>query len=190
MAGNIENGRAGAASGWRMARWTVVALLLLLPLVAMQFTDEVNWSAFDFAFAAVLLAGTVIPYELAVKKAGGIAYRAGAAVALGAAFLLVWLGAGVGIIGADGDPANLLYAGVIAVGIIGAIVARAEPRGLAFTLLAMALAQALIAAIAVIGKLGYPWSGPVELIGLNAFFVALFTASALLFRKAASGEQR
>ena len=112
------------------------------------------------------------------------AYRAAVGVALAAAFILVWLSFGVGIIGADGDPANRMYFGVIAVGIIGAIVARLRPPGMARALFATALAQALVAGIALIFGLGLPWSGPAEILILNGFFVALFVGSALLFRNA------
>ena len=115
------------------------------------------------------------------------AYRAAVGVALAAAFMLVWLSLGVGIIGADGDPANLMYFGVLAVGIIGAIIARFRPRGMNRALFAMALAQALVAVIALIFGLGYPWSPPLEILVLNGFFVALFVGSALLFRHAARG---
>jgi hypothetical protein len=115
------------------------------------------------------------------------AYLSAIGVALVAAFLLVWLSLGVGIIGADGDPANLMYFGVLAVGIIGAIIARLQPLGMARTMLAMALAQVLVTAIALIAGLGLPYSGPLELIGLNGFFVALFAGSAWLFQQAALG---
>ena len=102
-------------------------------------------------------------------------------VALAAAFMLVWLSLGVGIIGRDGDPANRMYFGVLAVGIVGALVARFRPGGMARALVVMALAQAAVAAIALIGGLGRPYSGPLELTLLNGFFVALFLASAWLF---------
>jgi GNAT superfamily N-acetyltransferase len=112
------------------------------------------------------------------------AYRFAAGVALAAAFILVWLSLGVGIIGADGDPANMMYFGVLAVGIIGAIVARFRPHGMARALFATALAQALVAGITLIFGLGLPWSPPVEILALNGFFVALFVGSAMLFRNA------
>ncbi len=118
-------------------------------------------------------------------KTANIAYRFAAGVALTAALLLVWLSLGVGIIGRDGDPANMMYFGVLAVGIIGTFIARLRPRGMARALFAMALAQTLVALIALIGGLGRPWSGPLELSLLNGFFVALFTGSAWLFRRAA-----
>ena len=112
-------------------------------------------------------------------------YRFAVGVALAAAFILVWLSLGVGIIGRDGDPANLMYFGVLAVGIIGALIARFRPRGMARALFATALAQTSVLVIALIAGLGYPWSGPLELSALNGFFVALFIGSAWLFRRAA-----
>lgn len=113
------------------------------------------------------------------------AYRFAVGVALAAAFILAWLSFGVGIIGADGDPANLIYFGVIVIGIIGALIARFRPHGMARALFAMALAQAAVAVIALLARLGYPYSGPLELVALNGFFVALFLGSAWLFRNAA-----
>jgi hypothetical protein len=115
------------------------------------------------------------------------AYRSAIGVALAAAFILVWLSLGVGIIGKDGDPANLMYFGVLAVGIIGAIIARLQPHGMARALFATVLAQALVAAIALIAGLGLPWSGPAEILVLNGCFIALFAGSAWLFRRAAHG---
>jgi hypothetical protein len=114
-------------------------------------------------------------------------YRFAIGVALAAAFILIWLSLGVGIIGKDGDPANLMYFGVLAVEIIGAIIARLQPHGMARALFATAFAQALVAVIALITGLGLPWSGPAEILGLNGFFIALFAGSAWLFRRAARG---
>lgn len=114
-------------------------------------------------------------------------YRFAVGVALAAALVLVWLSLGVGIIGRDGDPANRMYFGVLAVGIIGALIARFRPRGMALALFATALAQTSVAVIALIAGLGDPYSGPLELSALNGFFVALFGASAWLFRRAAHG---
>ncbi len=112
-------------------------------------------------------------------------YRAAAAFAAISSLLLVWLSAGVGIIGKDGDPANGLNLGVLAVGLVGACVSRLRAAGLASTMLAMAIAQTIVAAVALTLGLGRPFSGPAELLLLNAFFVAAFGASAWLFRRAA-----
>ena len=188
MAEHMENGGGRGGSRWRIAAWAVAALILLLPLVAMQFTDEVNWSMADFAFAGALLIGTGLAFELAVRKTGDTAYRAAVGVALVAAFILVWVNGAVGIIGTEGDDANLMYGGVLAVGIVGAILARFRARGMARALFVTALAQALIAVIALAagwGSTGPRW--PLDLVALTGFFVAMFVGSALLFRRSARG---
>lgn len=64
------------------------AFILLLPLVAMRLTDEVDWGVFDFVFAGALLAGTGLLLELAARKPRTIAYRA-AAVAVGVAAMVL-----------------------------------------------------------------------------------------------------
>jgi hypothetical protein len=171
---------------WRVVAWGAAAALLLLPLVAMQFTNEVAWDATDFAFAGVLVASVGVTYELAVRKTRNIAYRVAVGVALAAAFLLVWVNAAVGIIGSENESANLVYAGVLGVGITGAIVARFQPNGMARALRGTALAQALVAVIALIGGFGSTDpSWPLEILMLSGFFAALWLISAWLFRKAA-----
>jgi hypothetical protein len=114
------------------------------------------------------------------------AYRSAVGIALAAAFMLVWLMGAVGIIGVEGDPADLMYFGVLAVGIVGAILARFHPHGMARALFATALAQGLVAVIALIaGKHLDPVTSVPELLGLNGFFVAMFLGSAWLFLYAA-----
>ena len=114
------------------------------------------------------------------------AYLTAVALALGAGLLLVWGVAAMGVIGAEGDPFDLLYLGVLAVGIIGAFVARFQPIGMARALLAMAVAQAFIAVFALlVGKQDVPVSSVAEIVGLNGFFIALFVGAAWLFRRAA-----
>src|SRR5688500_10880093 len=111
-------------------------------------------------------------------------YRWAVGVGLTAALMLIWLSLGVGIIGQDGDRANLMYFGVLAIGAVGALITRFKPRGMARALFAMAIAQAAVAVFAVAAGLGLPWSGPAEILLLNAFFIALFVASGWLFRRA------
>jgi hypothetical protein len=162
------------------------AFILLLHLLAMQITDAVVWGPADFAVAGALLFGTGLTYQLVTRKAGTIAYRFAVGAALAAALILVWVNLAVGLIGSEDDPANLMYIGVLAVGIIGALIARFRSRGMARALLATALAQALVAVVALIaGMHQNPGSSVFEILAANAFFVALFVGSALLFRYAA-----
>ena len=165
-----------------------VAFILLIPLLAMQFTDEVVWNLGDFAVAGALLVGTGLTYELIARRSSKIVYRAAVGVAVVTALLLVWVNGAVGIIGDGGNPSTLMYFGVLAVGIIAAIAARLEPRGMARALFATALAQALVPMIALIiwNPQVNSWgaAGVLGVFGLNAFFVMLFVVSALLFRRA------
>jgi hypothetical protein len=132
------------------------------------------------------LGGTGLIHQLAASKAGNIAYRVAVGVALAAALLLVWMNLAVGVIGEPDDLANVMYVGVLAVGFIGAIIARFQPYGMGRALFATALAQALVAVVALIAeKHQAPISSVSEILGLNGFFVALFIGSAWLFRHAA-----
>lgn len=179
--------QSGRAIGWRAAAWTVViAIVLLIPLIAMQFTEEVAWDTFDFVAAGVMLGGAALTYELASRKAASVAYRGGVGVGVAAAFLLVWVTGAVGIIGPETEDANMMYAGVLAIGFVGAFVSCFQARGMARTLFAMAGAQVLIAVIAIRAGWGVTdplW--PLDLIGATSFFTALWLLSAWLFRKAA-----
>jgi hypothetical protein len=163
-----------------------VAFILLIPLMAMQFSDEVVWTLSDFVIAGALLLGTGLAYEFATRKGGTITYRAAVGSAVVTALLLIWVNLAVGLIGNENNPDILLYFGVIAVGLIGAFIARLEPLGLMHALFATALAQALVAVIVLIaGMHRYPGSSVSAILNVNGFFVALWVGSALLFRRAA-----
>ena len=70
-------------------------------------------------------------FELALRVSDDLIYRAGSGLAIAATFLLVWVNLAVGFIGDTADPANLMFAGVILVAVIGAIIARLRPAGMA-----------------------------------------------------------
>ncbi|NCQ18979.1 MAG: hypothetical protein GW805_11710 [Ignavibacteria bacterium] len=78
---------------------TIVTLLLLIPLIVMQFTDEVNWTLADFIVAGVLLLGTGLLCELVVRKVTKIEYRIALCIVILGAFLLIWAELAVGIFG-------------------------------------------------------------------------------------------
>src|SRR5215207_8090655 len=101
MATEAENGSGRRRSLWRIALWGTTALVLLLPLFAMQFTEEVAWDLADFAIFGAMLVGACGTYQLAARVTGNSAYRAAVGVALAAAFILVWMNLAVGIIGTE-----------------------------------------------------------------------------------------
>jgi hypothetical protein len=189
-AGEIDGVRRG--SRWRIAAWGAAALLLALPFVAMRFTAEVTWTAFDFAFLGALLAGVGLGLELAVRRSGNLAYRIAAGLALAAAFLLILINGAVGIIGSEREGANLLYGLVLAVALLGAILARFRPAGMARAMAAAALVQSLVPAVAPAiwpDAMDMVWAP--EVLVLTGFFAALWLGSAWLFRQAArTGQTR
>ena len=69
----------------------VTATLLLVPLVAMQFTDEVDWTVGDFVVGGALLFGAGLTYEFLARRASTPVYRAAVGATVGAALLLVWI---------------------------------------------------------------------------------------------------
>lgn len=77
----------------------VTAVLLCVPLVAMQITDEVEWRLGDFIVAGALLLGAGLAYERLSRKRRTPAHRTVVGVAVGAALLLVWITLAVGIPG-------------------------------------------------------------------------------------------
>ena len=76
-----------------------VVLLLLVPLIAMQFTNQVKWTLSDFVAMGVLLLGAGLMCELVMRKIKKIKYRIAIVVAILVALLLIWAELAVGIFG-------------------------------------------------------------------------------------------
>lgn len=178
MATNLDNGSGRRGNPWRKAVWGTASSLLLLPAVAMQFTREVSWDAADFIVIGAMLLAACGAYELATRMSGSTAYRAGSGIAIVAAFLLVWINLAVGVIDTEDDPVNLVFGAVLAVGVAGSFIAGFRPMGMARAMVATAIAQGVAGVFALV--VGQGGEGAV----LSAFFVVVWLASALLFRRA------
>ncbi|MCM2302574.1 MAG: hypothetical protein NDI80_08110 [Flavobacteriaceae bacterium] len=76
-----------------------VLILLLIPLVAMQFTNEVDWNIFDFTIMGILLLGTGLLIELVLRKVKDGINRILISVIVLLVFFLVWAELAVGIFG-------------------------------------------------------------------------------------------
>ncbi|NJC40410.1 hypothetical protein GGQ87_000668 [Brevundimonas alba] len=81
----------------RMMGWGAVALIMLAPVVAMRFTEEVNWTTTDFVFAGVLLIGGGALIELVAWRVRNPVIRIGFALFVIAIVGLIWVEAAVGI---------------------------------------------------------------------------------------------
>lgn len=76
-----------------------VTMLLCIPLIAMQFTNEVNWTLSDFIIAGVLLLSTGIIIEAVARNVRNRKTRIGIVLGILIAFFLVWAELAVGISG-------------------------------------------------------------------------------------------
>lgn len=169
--------KSNQGARWRVALWGSAAGLLLLPAMAMQFTDEVNWGSMDFVIAASMLAAVCGGFELAARTSASGCYRAAAGLALVTAFALLWVNMAVGIIDGEGNPANLLFGCVVAVAIAGTLLARGQPRGMVRAMLAAAWAEGLVAGLVFAAG----WGAAAAV--LSAAFVLPWLVSAGLFRR-------
>ena len=95
------------------------ALVVLLPLVAMQVSDDWNWGVFDFVFAAALVAGTGLLLELAARKGSGVVLRLGAAAIAVAAIVLGE---------ADDAPGLVLFGLLVIAGTVALTIRRSLAR--------------------------------------------------------------
>ncbi len=172
---------------WRGIRWVVwggAACLLLLPLVAMQFTSEVDWTLSDFVVMGALLALVGGAYELVVRVARSNTYVVASGVAVATAFVTIWINLAVGIIGGEDNRANLMFVGVLAIALIGAVLARLEPLRMARAAAVTAAVQALVGVAALFIAPDQP-----EGVILSGILAASWYAAAYLFRIAARDQQ-
>jgi hypothetical protein len=186
MADRVTNGGGRGGNKWLTTAWTTATVLILLaPLVAMRFTEEVNWTVGDFVFAGAMLLGAGITYELAARV-GNLAYQAGVVTALGAGVLTLWVTGAVGIIGSENNPGNQLYLAVVALAILGAIVTRGRAADMVWAMALAAVATILAPFIAYFGGIADPSSDVLapEVYGATGVFTIGWALSAAFFRKA------
>jgi hypothetical protein len=161
----------------------VTLLILSIPLVAMQFTDEVNWSVGDFILMGALLFGTGVLFVLVMRLSTTIVYKTATGLAIGATFFMVYVNLAVGLIGGGPHAGNLMYAGVILVLIVGVFRSRFKAAGMERAMYLTAGTFAVLTAIAFSAKMHeYPGSSVMEIVGVNVFFATPFVVSGLLFR--------
>ena len=169
-------------------RWVLItAAVLALPLLAMVFSfqvldpgsgsEGVNWGPMDFALMGVLILGSGLLFEYASARAGAVAHKAAVAIAVAAGLFLIWVNLAVGMIGDEGNAANLMYVFVLFVALVGAAIARFEPREASIAMFATAAAHVLVVVVALVAELNPE-------LRADAFFIGAWVASALLFRQA------
>lgn len=78
---------------------SIVGLTLLIPLIAMQFTDEVNWNLMDFIIAGLLLSCTGFMIDFVLRKMNKFKYKVAIIISIISILLLIWAELAVGIFG-------------------------------------------------------------------------------------------
>ena len=161
----------------------ITALILLIPLVAMQFSTEVDWSAADFIIMGLLIFGTGSSYVLITRHMPQLVFKLAMAMAIGSTFFMIWANLAVGLIGSGAHAGNLMYIAVVAVVIIGMILSRLTSRGMELAMYSSTASILLLTLIALVSNMqAYLGSSVKEIISVNAFFATLYAISALLFR--------
>ncbi len=178
MSGETVKAVDGQTAVMRTVMWGGAVALLLAPAVAMQFTTEVQWTLFDFALMGVLLAIACGVGELVLRASDSLTYRLGAAVAIGTTFVLGVGKLAVGLIGSEDNPANDRVWAVLAVGVVGALIARFKPRGLSLVMVALAAGQVGLALYADATAQDLP-------LRITVVFVTGWLVAAALFDRAA-----
>jgi hypothetical protein len=176
MTPHMTAGSNTSWTGWRIARWSAVAVLLLLPLAMMQVVPDWNWGPGGFVLAGIVLGGPVLLYEMAARRAGSSAYGLGAALALATCFMLVW----TTLVRDDGNGIGFLI--LVLAAAVSAFAVRLRAEGMARAMLGMAGIQAFLGLMIATAPRGI--SGALLATGV---FVALWLIAAACFRRSARG---
>jgi hypothetical protein len=183
MTGSSEQANAGTWNVWRISRWSAVVILLLIPLVMMQFIDDWHWGPGGFVLAGIVFGGPVLLYEVAASNSMSSAYGIGAAVALATSFLTMW----TTVVRDDGNGMDFFL--LIMAAAVGGFSAWFRPAGMARTMFGVAIMQILLGlAIATAPATASIAGGSFKALFFNAIFAALWLVSAAFFRASANEE--
>jgi hypothetical protein len=169
----------------RFLMWGTAALLLALPAIAMRAWPDagVDWTGSDFVVMGMMLLVACGLVEVGIRLArNNFAYFAGTVFAVGAGFITVWVNLAVGMILSENNMENLVFLGVLAIALVGAVAARFEAPGMARAMLAAAAAQAAIGIVVGIAGIDQPYVAM-----LIAAFAVPWLLAAACFRAASRG---
>jgi hypothetical protein len=92
------NPRAANLGRWRPALWTFLGVLLVLPVIAMMFTNAVQWTGTDFLAAAAIFAFVGCAIELIVRFVDQSVIRMALICGILFAALAIWADGAIGIL--------------------------------------------------------------------------------------------
>ena len=183
--------KTNAAAYHAVVAVALASALIFVGVVILR-TDRSPADVMALAVDALIIVGAIV---YAITNRHSAAYRWAVGLALAATFVLFWMIGAVALLGPEigRNTADLIYFGVPAVGVLGAIVAGFRPHGMAWAMSAAAVAVIVLPVILVAGltPLSPNIAGdlfPYGLLLVHAPFAALFLGSAWLFRK--SGQEQ
>lgn len=167
-----------------------IAAVLLIPLIAKFTVPDFGWSNGDFIAAYVMMFVPSLAFLVISHTAKNNEYKYALALALLGAFLMIWIGGAVGIIGTEDNPANVVFFWVLVTGFLSSCLSMFRPVGMSRAMFLTAAAQ--VAAPIVAYFIWPPTDGAgawdpniLGVFGISYFFAAMFLVSAILFKRSA-----
>jgi len=74
-------------------------IILLVPLIGMQLSSEINWGLFDFIVAGILIIVLILVLELIFRKVQSNKKKLWLVILIGILFIMIWVELAVGIFG-------------------------------------------------------------------------------------------
>lgn len=174
---------------WRIAAWSAVAGIMLIPIAVQLVHGPFGWSAGDFVGVTVILSFSGAIFDLVARRSPNLAYLAAAGTALAAGFGLVVVNGAVGLVGSEDQAHNLFFLVVLTVAVVASVIARGRPISLAKAMLATAGTHIAVSSALLIRADGVSDGDPnMEIVGLGVFAL-LWLVSAWLFRSSAKQQQ-
>ena len=169
-----------AFSGWRIALWGALIALFCLPVIAVQLSDEFDWTSSDFLFAAVFLTILGIGGEIALRVGRNAPHQLGIAIAALGGFLTVWINGAVGMLGSEDEVTNLYFIALVGIAVVASFLVWFRPAPMRWIMATLSASQFGVGIIAGL------WTMPGHAIewGVLAFFAVIWGASAACFHAA------
>ncbi|MBO6535095.1 MAG: hypothetical protein JJ966_02655 [Balneolaceae bacterium] len=162
------------------------SLIVLIPLIAMQFTSEVVWTLSDFIIGWAILFSIGFAYQAIARKSQQVTFKIATGIATFTTLFIIWANLAVGIIGNEENPLNLLYFGVVLLAIFGSYIASLKAKAMFRVMMSVA---ALHAFVSVIGLSIFTEQNPeytiMNVIVINCVLTLLWIVSGLLYNKSA-----
>jgi hypothetical protein len=176
----------------RSVRVAVIsALLMLIPFTFSLFSEEMDWSPFDYILIWTLLFFTGLTYSFITRNSIDTIYRLAVGLAVVSGLMLTWANLAVGLIGSEDNPINLSYMFILALGILVSFFVRFKAMMMTIIMVTMAFLLLVVGVVALFMDMHLlPHSSVTQIIGVTGFFMLPMLVSAILFYQAHIDQQK